>query len=250
MIHAARGGGSLLVILLVIGVLYFTNAGTWLWTRVTQLDENCYTALSTSRAASVAPTVCGGVAKAIAAMEDGKALLQQRIQDVVQRFMGNSGLHNLNGYMEALKDKMRNFNLSSDQLSQLLNRGPNFSIGQSIQQQFKDAMDSFAVSQYYLQGNNASQALPWLQQGAAQPEGFGVMSQLTLGNLYAQGGNGVDANPQIAEYYLNEARNSISTLSGNGSPQAQQMLQNLPASPQAMIQNIEQILRQLQVHKN
>jgi len=134
----------------------------------------------------------------------------------------------------------------ADNLASLIHKGPGGVWGGGVSP-FQQAIDSFAIGQSFLkQGDSASAAVPWLQQGAAQPQGFGVMSQLSLANLYAGGANGVVADPQRAQYYLQEALRSMATLSGSNTKQSQQLLKNLPGSPEKIKSDIEKAILQLQ----
>lgn len=241
MIGPARSSG--LLILIVIAALYFSGAGSWMMRSLKGLNSNCYSGLS-QLGPQVANPVCAMVAKASAGIEEFAASIGQRLERWQSGVFGTDGVGRLRSLASGFGDGVASLASSGDALSQLIRSGP-ASLANSGQQSFQQAIDSFAIGRGFLEEGGAVQALPWLQQGALQPQGFGVMSQLTLGNLYANGGQGIAVNPQRAEFYLNQARQSISLLSGSGSPQAQQILQRLPGSPQKIQADLERAIREI-----
>jgi hypothetical protein len=148
-------------------------------------------------------------------------------------------------FTNQMQAKVSGFTSSGDNLARMLAAGPQ-GLSVSGMQPFQKAIDSFAIGQNYLNKNGASaQGLSWLQLGAGQPQGYGLMSQLSLGNIYATGAQGVPANPALAQHYLRQANSSLSILSNSNTPQAQQILGTLPATPDQMRQDIERAMRQL-----
>src|SRR5262249_54867182 len=75
---------------------------------------------------------------------------------------------------------------SSERLNRLASSGPqNLLPGADTRQRFQASVDNFVIGARYLE-ENPSAALPWLKQGA-QDQGYGVLSQIELGNLYEHG---------------------------------------------------------------
>jgi hypothetical protein len=236
-----RGGVGAL--LLVIALLYFSGASNWLWSRVQGLDTQCYSALMRVSPKMSNP-ICGSLAKGMAAISDVSTNIGEHITRWKNRLMGSS-FTGLKGMTSSISDRIAALASSSEALTSMIHAGPaslQRSGGQSLQQ----AIDSFTIGQGYLgKGGQESQALEWFRQGAQQPQGYGVMSQLALGNLYIGGGQGLQPNPQMAQAYLQQAKNSIAQLSASNSPQAKQLLQTLPGSPQHVQAQIDQAIRQL-----
>lgn len=241
MFGARSGVGGLLFLL---AILYFSGAGSWLQTRIQRLsgvDVSCYNVLS-QVSVGAANSVCGTLTSGMAAMGNISQQAEEIWLSLKQAVSGLFGGASVDNYLAEMSQKVSGLTSSREALERLMQQGPS-ALGQSFQQ----AVDSFAIGNQYLQrGGNAAQALPWLQQGAAQPQGFGLMSQLALGQLFANGGQGVPANPQVAQFYLQQAQQSLGVLSGSNSPQAQQLLQTLPASPQQIMNQITSTLRQMQ----
>ena len=243
----------LLGLIIVIAGLYYSGAGTWAWNHIKGLDEGCYTALSSGVMGrmGVAEPVCGTVAKGIAGLEQVVDGVSATIHTKLAGLFGSDNLDTLDSYSASLKEKFSSLASSRSSLMDMVREGPSgLKGGGSLSQQLQQAVDSFTIGNGYLnQQGGAAQAVPWLQQGAMQGQGFGLMSQLTLGNMYAQGGAGIAQNPAAAQAYLQQAQASLGMLTNSNSPQAQQVLQSLPASPEVMKQQLEQAIRQLKAGK-
>lgn len=245
MIGPARSGGFL--VLIVIAVIYFSGAGSWMLARLKGLDSNCYSGLA-QLGAQVANPVCAIIAKTSAGIEEFADSIGQRLEHWQSSVFGSGGVDRLRSLASGLGDGVASLASSGDALSELISSGP-ASLANTGQQSFQQAIDSFTIGQSFLKGGGTEQALPWLQQGAQQPQGFGVMSQLTLGSLYANGGQGIAVNPQRAEFYLNQARQSITLLSGSNSPQARQILSSLPGSPQKIQTDLQRAIVEIRALK-
>lgn len=233
--------------LLVVGALvYFTGAGGWVMERAQKLDANCYGVLA-DLGESVANPVCNGLAGGMQAIQNISASVSHTVSEWRDRLLNTGDLNRLNEYVSGFEQRVASFSSSKEQLTQLIQQGPSALNGQSLTQQFQQAVDSFAIGQLYLKDGNNSAAMPWLQQGASQQGGFGLMSQLTLGNMYAQGGQGVARDPQAATQYLIQAQQSLGQLSAGNTQQSQLLLQSLPVPPQQLRQQIEQAIQQLRV---
>lgn len=250
MIGVGRGGLSGL---LVLGcIFYFSGAGGWLWERVTKLDEQCYIALN-QHAPSIASPVCDTTASMIQGLGGVFEYIRGQFDGFQDRVLGGTGAERLTEYLKGLS--FEGLTSPREQLSQIVSQGPDAlaqNIGQdSIGAYFQHSVDSFAIGQGILADKaRAIQALPWLRYGANQPMGYGVMSQMALGNLYLQGAPGIPANPQFAEYYLKQAQGSVVTLQGANTPQSQMLLKAMGGDPMEVKSQIDQILRQLKAsHK-
>lgn len=240
---ALRGG--MVGILLIGSALYFTDAGSVMFRNIRGLSDNCYGAIS-GAGSSISYPVCGALSRGVDGLERFGSTVSATLNGWRQRVMGNRGLSGLDSLTQELHGRLAGLTSSNENLTQMMRRGSGVANSGSAAQRLQQAVDSFAIGQRYLSDpEQASQAMPWLKRGAAQPEGFGMMSQLTLGNLYRHGGKGVQANPKVARAYLQQARDSLATLSSSNSPQALQLLQALPATPQAMQQQIDQAMREI-----
>ncbi len=235
------GRGGIGGLLLVAALLYFTPLGSKMMANLQNMGTGCYSSLG-QVSSRIAGPVCDAVTKGVQAMDDFASNIKAKIDGVTSRLEGNGIYANLHQMAEVAGEHVSGFASSSDRLADMVQLGPGHGSGSAFQQ----AIDNFTIGQNYLNsGGSLTQALPWLQQGAQQPQGYGVLSQISLGNLYASGGNGVAPNPQLATYYLSQAQGSINALSGNKAPQAQQLLQALPASPQQTQASLQQMIQQL-----
>ncbi|MFM9889751.1 MAG: hypothetical protein ACKVOE_03770 [Rickettsiales bacterium] len=238
------GGAGIMTLLLIVAALYFTGAGSWMWKRMHGLRDGCYGALA-SAGSSVAGPVCKGLSRAIDAGDHLGDSLQLAIGDMRQRF----GLGGTGGSMQALgnslQQRLSGLGSSSDELARLIGEGPRALLRGNAAQQLRNGVDSFTIGSQFLRQGSTAQALPWLQQGASLPSGYGLMSQLSLGDLYTRGGNGIAPDAAKASIYYQQAQQSLSSLSSSNSPQAQQILQSLPGSPTAISAQLNQVLGNL-----
>jgi hypothetical protein len=230
----------------VAAVLYFSGAGGWLWSRVSKLDEQCYMVLN-EYASSIAPPVCQTVASMIEGLDNTGGYIKGQFDGLQDRILGGTGVDRMGRYLESLD--FEGLKSSSDDLGRIMAQGPDKLAQMSqgnLSDTFRQSIDSFAIGQNMLTDRaTATQALPWLRYGASQPMGYGVMSQLALGNLYIQGAPGVPANPQIAHHYLTQAKGSVEALSGANTQQSQALLKAMGGDPQAVTSQIEHVLRQM-----
>lgn len=225
-----RSGMSLTGILIIGAVLYFTGAGAWLWARVKQLPAGCYS-LMADIGTSAGEPLCNGMSRALDSVGDGTSGVLDRIKDKV----GASGA-NMEDYANTLfsqigggDSSLSSLTSSGSRLREMMGQQPIVlpSITDSGER-LRMALDQFVIGQHYLQGANTSQALPWLQNSAQQPGGYGVLSQLTLGDMYRTGSYGVNPNSNYARSYYEGAVQSISSLQGAGTPESRQLLGSLP----------------------
>jgi hypothetical protein len=242
----SRSGSGIGGLVLVGGVLYFTGAGTWVMDRVKGLDIDCYSAMSSIGGDSVANPVCGSVAKTAAAVDNMSKYAGDKV--AVVRSMLTGTQHGLGKYVSVFADRAAQLSSSQERLQQMVKSGPLAGGQGSLAEEFQRAVDSFAIGQSYLNNQETAQlGLPWLEQSAKQPQGFGVMSQLLLGQMYANGNYGTPPDNRAAQLYLSQANQSIGVLMGSNSPQAQQLLGTLPIAPQAMQEQILRTLAELRI---
>ncbi len=238
-----RGGIGLGGILIIGGVLYFTGVGSWIWRGVSQLDQSCYGLLS-EIGTSIGTPVCAAVGRGIENLGEAGEDVEGHVSDWWHGLWSRGGI---DGLGNDLRDRLSRFTSSSDTLSQMMEHGAHLHIGKDLGEQFQQAIDSFSIGQHYLDNGSTAQAMPWLEQGAAQPGGYGLFSQLQLGNLYGSGGDGVTPNPELAAQSYEQAQQSLQQLMASNTPEAQQMLQSMQQSPEELKQQINQALSQLRV---
>ena len=245
-----------LVGIIVIGALIVNSGvGNKIMGGLNQLEGDCYNALG-QVGHGVASAACPAVGSAVRGVDSvatsiGDALRNFK-ESVLQKISDQgSGSAALQGYMQQLSGSMNIPGLeslmsSSQDLLAKMQRGPQgIASGASMSDQLRSALDSFSIGQHYLDDGSVSQALPWLQQGAAAPGGYGLLSQMMLGNMYSQGAGGMAANPNAAIQYYSQSLQSITRLQQNGSPQALHILSTLPASPQQIQQQLQEAIGQL-----
>lgn len=242
-----RSGMGLGGLLIIGGVLYFSGAGKWMWDRTKQLDDQCY-GLLVDIGTSIGNGVCGGMGRAIDTVDgvfNDVGGTMEGIWEKVSAPFGGGSFESVVGNLH-ITSALEKLGSSKEELMQRLRVGPeSMRSGGDAGQQIRNALDSFSISQSFLSdGGGASRALPWLQQGATVP-GYGVMSQLSLGDIYAQGAQGVGQNNGAAIQYYTQAYQSIGMLSQSSSGEAQSVLKALPGSPQDMQAKILATIREL-----
>ena len=240
----ARGGTGLVILLAGAAALALTPAGPWLHARMMQLDDACYAGVSQMEQPSLAP-VCTGLSNGLGAMDRWLSQADQQLSSLWQRVAGNTGNAGLNQLVGQVRDQAKALTSPSQDLLAFRYQGPS-AVLNARQSPLQTAVNYFAIGQDLRSHAGAEKALPWLQQGAQQPQGFGVMSQLALGDLYLKGGKGVPQNPVLAHYYLTQASGSIDVLNAAKSPQARQMLSALPGGPAQMQTTIAGIISEIQ----
>ena len=231
-------------LIIIIVVLYFSGAGSWLWNNVKGLDSGCYTALERLGGTMASP-ICGALAHGIAVLDSTITSIGDKLDSWKQSTFGDTP--GLSTMTSSIGERLSQLASSNEMLTQMMRAGPGSS-GNSARQSIQQAIDSFTIGQGYLNQGGSSEALAWFQQGAQQPQGYGVMSQLQLGNLYMTG-QGVPQNNQMASSYLEQANHSISTLMSSNTPQSRQLLSALPAAPEQVKAQLETAIHQLQSRK-
>lgn len=242
---------SLTGILIIAALLYFTGAGAWLWARIQQLPEGCYALLSEIGTSAGQP-VCDGLAQGLSSVGDGTSGVMDRIKNTMGSGTDNA-VANMEEYANGLfarvggsESSLSGLTSSGSRLREMMDQQPIVlpSIADSGQR-LRMALDQFVIGQHYLQGPQPAKALPWLQRSAQQPGGYGVLSQLTLGDMYRNGGYGVGANTNVSRQYYEGAYRSISELQTNGGGEAQQLLNSLPTAPEQLKAQLQQQLQRM-----
>lgn len=248
-----RRGMGLSGFIVIIGLLWFTGAGAWLWERTLQLESQCYTML-VQMGSNVGSPICAGMGKAITGIDRFFSGIGDSVtgavDSVLGTFSGTPRVESMFGDLQ-VSNSLARLGSGKDELLSRLNQGPQaLAGGSNAAEQLRNALDSFSIGQRFMGGDGSSsyQALPWLQQGAQTP-GYGVLSQLSLGELYRTGNGGVSANPQAATQYYSQAYQSIALLRETNTPEAQQMLKALPASPGKMQEEILATIRTLKAQR-
>jgi hypothetical protein len=251
MLGFGRGGGSLTGLLIIIGVLVFTDAGGWLWNKVRQLGSDCYVGIG-NLSPEIAQPVCNGVAVTIEAMADLGNTIDFKLDFWRQRIVGESNFAQLDDLLQTVSGNIGGMASGQDLLDKWMAAGPEgfSSLGASsveLKNPFRQSVDSYAIATGMVSKNGSfQQALPWFQHGALQPEGMGVLSQLALANVYIQGAPGIPKNAEYASYYLKLAQQSLTVLDGSSKPQALQMKGALPKPPADLNRQIARALHELQ----
>ena len=244
-----RGGLSLTGILVIGAILYFTGAGTWLWNRTKQLPAACYAMLN-DIGTSMGQQACDGLAGLLSSVDDGTTGVLDRIKDKVGV---GQGLANMEDYANELfariggnSSSLAGLTSSGSRLRELMDQQPIVlpSIADSGER-LRMALDQFVIGQHYLQGAQTAKALPWLQRSAEQPGGYGVLSQLTLGDMYRNGGYGVGQNTNVSRQYYEGALRSITQLQANGGGDARQLLGSLPSAPEQLKAQLSEQLQRM-----
>lgn len=246
-----RSGISLTGILIIGAILYFTGAGAWLWARVKQLPSGCY-ALLNEIGTNMGEPVCDALSRGLDSVGDGTSGMLDRIKDKVG-VDASGAVANMEDYANNLFSRVGGGNSSLGSLTSSGSRLREMMGQQPIvlpsivdsQERLRTALDQFVIGQHYLQGAQTSKALPWLQNSAQQPGGYGVLSQLTLGDMYRTGSYGVSPNTPYSRSYYEGALQSISSLQTAGTPESRQLLGSLPAPANQLKAQLEQQLRQM-----
>lgn len=229
-----RSGFGLTGFLFLIAVLYFTGAGGWLWARTQGLPEQCHAALS-QMGTSVGRGVCRGIGTAVKSVdgvfdEIGRSI--DRMTSRVQAYIDPSRLQSAVGELQ-VSSALASLGSSTAELTERVKRGPQSLGGAStIGERVQSAVDSFTIGNQYLSDHDAARGLAWMKQGARVP-GYGVMSQLSLGDAFSGASAthvGVDYNAAIG--YYTQAYHSIKRLQQEGTQEARTVLQSLPGTPE------------------
>ncbi len=240
-----RAGSGVTGLVAIGGLLYFTHAGTWLGEQLGQVENGCYSALArigNGRGAAI----CSAIGKGVEGAQKVASTVSSSADNVVERIKSA-----INGSVD-LKSAVGNIHVPSNVLGlgssedTLLNKlqvGPQvLTSGNSV----INAMDGFQLGKRLMggDGSDTRDAIPWFKE-ASQIQGYGLLSQLSLGDIYRQGAPDVKSDPASAIQYYAQAHQSISLLEQSNTPQSQAILAALPASPEVVKEQLIQIIRQL-----
>jgi hypothetical protein len=247
----ARRSGSLGLIGIIVigGALYYSGAGNWLWQQVRSLDRACYGLLSEIGTTMGSP-VCDGIGTATAYIGSAANDATYWVRGKVDSFRSGEATQ-LENYAEQMffrisaESPLARIASPGRQLQAMMRDEPQLqNAAASASEKMRVAIDQFVIGQHYLQQNATAQALPWLRQSAQQPSGYGVLSQLTLGDMYRTG-QGVPVSNSIARQYYEQAYQSITALQSSGGDSAKAMLRGLPNTPPVVMKQLEQRMAEL-----
>lgn len=252
MLMGPRGAGfSLTGLLIIVAILYFTGAGRWLWERVKTLDQSCYAMLNemgTGRGGEICDAITAIVGKIDETFSNGVASIKNRLDTGSQQPIAQMEEYTRGVFarISGGDGSLASLTSPADQLMDMMHSNPQLvSAAASAKDRLRTALDQFVIGQQYLQQNSPGEAQEWFQQSAQQPGGYGILSQLTLGDMYRSGTYGFEKNPEAATHYYQQAGQSLALLQQSNSPQAKQLLQNLPSSPPDLSAQINQMVEQL-----
>lgn len=223
-----KSGTGLVGIALILAVLYFSGALGWLWNRVTELDTSCYALMSEVQLAQGA-RVCDSVSSAIDWLGAAFSHLSSRASAL---WHGNdTAFASQMDAIEArlhLSDQFSGAISPGHRLKEMMQDSPSVDgVASSAHARLQRSLDEFVIGQYYLQEHAPGKAVAWLQAGAQKPQGYGILSQLTLGDMYAHG-SGVPSDSRTADHYYRQALQSWDQLKATRSSDAQFLLEQLP----------------------
>lgn len=248
--RSASGGLGLTGILIIGGALYYTGYGAVILDHMQHFEKRCPMMLS-SLGHTVSDPLCDGVSYGVNGIASGAEMAGDTLRSITDRITGGvsesaRAFGGIDGFGGSFRRGINELSSSSDRLSQMILAGPGAYGGVPPAERFQHAIDSFSIGQHYLsQRGNAPRALPWLVHGAQQPDGYGLLSQMALGDLYRTGAGDIAANPVQAQMYYQQASQSLSQLSHNDAPQARAMLQVLPMQPQQLQQQLLMAVQQI-----
>lgn len=246
----SRGGG-LFSLIVIGGILYATGVLPAAWDYIKNAGNACYSL--TNSVGIGGQSICGAVTSFMDMVDRNLTGLGGGVgnwfSDIEQKFneqWANSKtrieLVNLTDQVDTAKESLLRSGLVSSQptLDSLIQTGPSsLPVGGGEIGLLKGSLDSFAISQQ-LSSTQPALSLEWLQKGASVGA-FGLPSQLSLGNAYANSGQ----NGAAAAYY-HQALQSLNALRSNNSPASQQLLGSLGASPQELQAQIIAAIKQIQ----
>lgn len=215
---------------LIVAILLVTGIGQKMWRGALNMGSSCRE-LADATGVYAINEVCDEIGTYMAGLR-----LQLEYMVSSSQWGDSMDLEGFAGMMarEFASSTMGGFN--SPQLSGLLNMGGGSSSSLS------QALSLGSLGNSALMKGNVSEGLPYLKSSASMGD-VGVLSQLSLGSAYANGTGGLVKNTQLSQYYNGMALNSIQSLQSSGSPQADQLLSALPASPDAMIRSLSSALK-------
>ncbi len=249
-----KSGPGLGFWLVVGGLVGVTGVGTYVADSVKGLRQPCYEATSKIRAGRALCDIFeDGMTRASSAMDmdlsQFGSIGDLRLPDNMRQFTRQiDGLIETEGFQAAIGPELSRY-IDVDALRRI-----NLQTGGMGDQILSDAQKmSMALSQTALGngmlsgqfGDRASpvEAAAWYEKGASMGE-FGILSQLSLGNMYVQGDK-IAPDFGRAEAYYAETLRSLNTLEAADTPEAQALLRSLPADPEQLRASLEAQLQHL-----
>lgn len=239
-VSSRSGFGTLTIIGVIVAVLLVTGIGQYLWRNATQLGAHCRDLIQSVGWYQASDT-CESI-----------GLYVVSFQRSLETMLGESSygtmmdLEQFAGYM-AREFTNSTIGWRAPSLDGLID--PNM-LGQSLDWDAASAIDRmrYALTQgsagsSLLQSGQIDQGLGYLKSSAGLGE-YGVLSQLQLGSLYGSGTSGVPLDLGASRQYNLQALQSIETLQTARSPQANRLLNALPASPADLSNQIRQSIGQ------
>lgn len=244
-------GGGFAGLLIILAVLYYTGMLPKAWGYIKNAGNSCYSVMNSVGIG--AQGVCGAINQMMSAidrnlgslgdgMKDWMGDAEQQFDEQWANSQTRMDLEQITREVDDAVDSFKRSSLISGQgtLDALMQTGPGgFKVGSGDANQLKGAMDSFAIGQQLI-GSQPNVGAQWLQKGASMGA-FGLPSQLSLGNAYAQGG---DAHAALVYYH--QAQQSLSTLRSANSPASQQLLSGMSVSPDQLQAQITAAIKQIQ----
>lgn len=240
---------SPVALLAVIAVLGTTSAGDFVWARVLQLEGQCYAAIG-NYAPRYTSIACQAVGGGVNALGQASTYVRAAVERQYYALVGGTDMGSIGPVLTAAQERLGGLAsplASLQQMTKMGLRAPEYATSSNdIAQSFQRSVDSYAIGRDYLQsGKNAANAVPWFEYGAKQPMGLGLFSQMTLAQMYLQGAPGVQENPELAAFYLQQAKASIQTLQAAKTPQSTQLLSLMKTDPNAALRDIDRLLAQV-----
>lgn len=236
-----------MILIIAVGMgLYYSGAGSWLMGRTRELGGGCY-ALMGRVGFQSGQGVCDGIARGVDYVADAASTLAGRVRDAVH----GTGMRMEGTAQEVfarlhIQGDLAAFTSPAKRLQAMIEQTPTLADARaSAAEKLQLSLDQFVIGQQYMQQAAPEKAAVWFQESARQPGGYGVLSQLTLGDMYSAG-HGVGQSNEAARYYYAQAQRSLATLEADSSDAAQTLLANLPADTKSLRQQLSQRLQQLQ----
>ncbi len=218
--------GLILLLLVVSGV------GQYIWRNATQIGSHC-SAILREVGFNEYQSYCRS-------MGHSMMLLQRNLEGMLgsTKFGDTMNLEEFAGFV-ARQLSGAAIGFSAPQLSQFIDPSLLKSPAEGADP-FKLSLTRGAYGDAMLKNGNMD-GLPYLKSSANMGES-GLLSQLSLGSAYANGDYGLPKNPDLARDYYTQAQESLQTLQGQNSPQSNQLLESLPASPDAIRESLNSAL--------
>lgn len=234
MARRRSGGLGLIGILVIAAVLYFSGAGGWLWQRMERFaGGDCY-ALANSSQVPSASTLCDGTSKIIAWLGQLPEQYHLGMDSLKQRLGFSGSLPEFSGWKNNISQQLASLGSGTASLKQRLQEGPQQLWQGDASSQLRPAIDHYTIGINLLSRGSANDGISWLRSGANAQGGYGLMSQLQLGSIYSHGASGIAPDAVQAHYYYEQAKASLQELQASNAPQAKQLLQSLPISPEEL----------------